>query len=137
VKAYRVKGKIDREWQDFLDKTNGNLRISLHCLERVALRFPDMLELTKNEFLALVRAGKPVYIFYVPTDQRKGIVIRNGKLGFAVSFDTAKIMTTFPYKQGRVKQITLNPRGGDKKKKSGYHRPSAKKNALKEIEQEF
>ncbi len=137
MQAYRSKGKIDQEWQEFLDKTNGSLRISWHCLERVALRFPDMLELTQNEFLSLVREGKPIYIFHTPTKHSRGIILRNGILGFAVSFNTGKVMTTFKYKPGRIKKLSLNPKGGMTRKKTGYHRPSAKIQARQEIEQDF
>ena len=133
VKAYRRKGKIDQQWQEFLSKANGSLRISDHCLFRVAKRFPELLEITEKQFLDLVRSSKPVYVFYTPSKQLEGIVVKNKKMVFAVSFDSHKIMTVFRYRKKTVKRLTINPKGEKGKKKSAYHRPSSKKEARHEI----
>lgn len=136
MKAYRRKGKIDQEWQEFLNKTNGSMRISHHCLLRVAKRFPEMLKLTQNEFLDLVKNSKPICVFYMPTKQNRGIILRNGNIGFALSFETGKVMTTFPYKPGRTKQATLNLKGEPREKKTVYHRPKAKQKTRQQILEE-
>lgn len=137
MKAFRRKGKIDQRWQAFLSKTNGSLSISRHCLERVAERFPEMLEMTKNEFLTMVRSSKPLYIFYSVENDHEGIIVRKGKVGFAVSFNTAKVMTTFRYKRSRVRQIRMNVKGGPRESKSVYHRTKNKKAFLQELEEDF
>jgi hypothetical protein len=121
---------LNRHWQKFLAKTNGSLQISLHCLERIQLRFPDFLEMTEKEFLDLVRQSKPVKFIEFLKTQERGIKVQNHRIMFAVSFKTKKVMSLYPCLPQKAKK----PKNGRVKKiKEPYHRPTAKNEAKKVI----
>ncbi|MCX6744615.1 MAG: hypothetical protein NTX82_03770 [Candidatus Parcubacteria bacterium] len=121
---------LNRQWQNFLAKTNGSLQISLHCLQRIQLRFPDFLEMTEKQFLDLVRKSKPVKLIEFPKTQERGIKVQNHRIMFAVSFKTKKVMSLYPC---RPKMAKKSANGRVKKIKEPYHRPTAKNEAKKQI----
>ena len=137
MKTSKRRTKLEKEWQDLKDKTGGTFEISLHCCERILKRFPELLEITENDFIQMVLASKPLYTFGSPTSKKAGIVVRNKRLVFAVSFDTGKIMTIYAYKKKTVKKTSINHKGGPCKKKLVYKRPKAKRNFQKSLVREY
>ena len=135
MKVHRHKGKTEEEWREFLDRTNGSLRISHHCLERVAKRFPELLDMTQNDFISLVKSGKICFGIESKRRQFQGAIIRNDKFGFIISFRDCVILTIFKFRKQSAKKVTLNPKGGERNKKTAYYRPQAKRMANKIIKE--
>ncbi len=136
MKVHRHKFKTEQEWQDFLARCNGSLIITNHCLERVAKRFPELLEMTQNDFIKMIKEGKICFALLAKDKKFKGAIVRNEKFGFIISFNNSTILTIFKFRKQSAKRVTLNPKGGEQSKKTAYNRPQAKQMANKIIKEE-
>jgi hypothetical protein len=135
MKPLPEQKNLNKIWREFLEKTNGSLKISYHCLlERIPERFPELLELTENEFLDMVRDSKPYKRIEFPNSNLKGIRVRNDNIIFAVSFKTKKVMSIYPYHPHKP---APKKKGRTPKIKHPYYRPDAKKQARKAILEEL
>lgn len=127
--ASKKRYETMKEWQDFLSKTNGSLKVSRHLHERFKERFPDLPEPTDQELLDLVKQAKPLYSYTYPAKNRSGMVVRNKKMIFAICFDLQKVMTIYPYSKKKLRTMNFHQPDHVHLKKPAYKRSSFKHEA--------
>ena len=133
MKIIIQKDKVQKAWLKFLQQKGDKLNISDHCLERIAQRFPEIWDWTKDEFLDRARKAKPLYLTIDLQKKRRGIVVRYQKITLAITFDTAAIMTVFKYRKKKIRKMKERKGGSKRNKHFPQPRKSRKQKWAKEV----